>query len=47
MLRFLDLDDNDNFPLFAVWQGIVFLGIGFAIQIDSRKLLPSVFSPKA
>jgi hypothetical protein len=47
VLRFLDLDDNENFPLFAVWQGIVFLGIGFAIQIDSRKLLPSVFSPKA
>ena len=37
MLRFLAIDDNENFPLFAIWQGIVFLGIGIAIQIDSRK----------
>ena len=37
VLRFLAIDDNENFPLFAVWQGIVFLGIGIAIQIDSRK----------
>ena len=31
VLRFLELDDNENVPLVPVWQGIVFLGIGFVI----------------
>jgi len=28
---------DDFFPLFITWQGILLLGIGIAIQIDSRK----------
>jgi len=31
VLRFLELNDNENVPLVPVWQGIVFLGIGFVI----------------
>ncbi len=27
----------EEFPLFVVWQGVVFLSIGLAIQIDLRK----------
>ena len=28
---------DESFPLFITWQGILLLGIGIAIQIDSRK----------
>ena len=28
---------KDTFPLFITWQAILLLGIGIAIQIDSRK----------
>ena len=39
VLRFLLANyDNENIPLFIVWQSIVLLGIGVAIQIDKRRL---------
>ena len=28
---------DEFFPLFVTWQGILLVGIGIAIQIDSRK----------
>jgi len=33
----LDITGKDFWSLFVVWQSIVLLGIGVAIQIDSRK----------
>ena len=33
--RITDLD----FPLFAFWQGILLLGIGIAVQVDSKRQL--------